>query len=110
MSEPGELSDRAHAQHAVSGLLGHPAWTRWGAHAAFWLAYFAVRTAAAAADPPEDMSDFPYLLNRVLVVATYAGLTGVLLAAVAGLRAERSDWARNLALVLGALALAPLTQ
>jgi two-component system LytT family sensor kinase len=110
MSEPGETSDRAHAQHAVSGLLGHPAWTRWGAHAAFWLAYFAVRTAAAAADPPEDMSDFPYLLNRVLVVATYAGLTGVLLAAVAGLRAERSDWARNLALVLGALALAPLTQ
>jgi two-component system, LytTR family, sensor kinase len=92
------------------GLLDHPAWVRWGAHVAFWLVYLAVRTAAAAADPPEDLSDFPYLLNRILVVATYFALTGVLLAIVAGPRANRSNWARNLALVLGALALAPLTQ
>jgi two-component system, LytTR family, sensor kinase len=95
---------------APEGLLDHPAWTRWGAHIGFWLMYLAVRTAAAAADPPEDASDFPYLANRVLVVATYCLLTGVLLAVVAGPRARRSNWARNLALVLGAVALAPATQ
>lgn len=95
---------------APRGLLDHPAWTRWGAHVAFWLMYFVIRTAAAAADPPEDASDFPYLLNRVLVVASYFVLTGILLAAIAGPRASRSNWARNLALVLGALAIAPLTQ
>lgn len=92
------------------GLLDHPAWTRWGAHAGFWLMYFAIRTAAAAADPPEDVHDFPYFLNRVLVVATYVVLTGVLLAVIAGWRANKSSRARNLALVLGALALAPITQ
>lgn len=98
------------ANGGPQGLLDHPAWTRWGAHLAFWLMYFAFRTAAAAADPPDDTSDFPYLLNRVLVVASYAVLTGVLLAVIAGPRASRSNWARNLALVLGALALAPVTQ
>ena len=95
---------------ARQSLLEHPAWTRWGAHVAFWLAYLAIRTAAAGADPPEDINDFPYLLNRGLVVFTYFLLTGLLLAGVAGPRAARSNWARNLALVLGALALAPLTQ
>jgi two-component system, LytTR family, sensor kinase len=95
---------------AARELLDHPAWTRWGAHVAFWLIYFVVRTAAAAADPPEDVNDFPYLANRVLVVASYFVLTGVLLALIAGPRASRSNWARNLALVLGALALAPITQ
>jgi two-component system, LytTR family, sensor kinase len=95
---------------SIGSLLAHPAWVRWGAHVAFWLAYLAVRTAAAAADPPEDMSDFPYFMNRLLVVATYFVLTGVLLALIAGPRANRSNWARNLLLVLGALALAPLTQ
>jgi len=94
----------------AKGLLDHPGWTRWGAHVAFWLMYFAFRTAAAAADPPDDPSDFPYLLNRITVVASYAVLTGLLLGVVAGPRASRSNWARNLALVLGALALAPLTQ
>ena len=98
------------AASASKGLLDHPAFTRWGAHLAFWAVYFVVRTAAAAADPPEDATDFPYLLNRGLVVATYCALTGVLLAVIAGPRASRSNWARNLALVLGALALAPLTQ
>jgi len=92
------------------GLLDHPALTRWGAHVAFWSFYFAIRTAAAAADPPQDAGDFPYLANRILVVATYAVLTGVLLAAVAGLRADKSSGGRNLTLVLVALALAPLTQ
>jgi signal transduction histidine kinase len=105
------------AHHASSettreprGLLDRPGWTRWGAHIGFWVLYLGVRTAAAAADPPEDTSDFPYLSNRLLVVATYMVLTGLLLAVVAGPRARRSDWGRNLALVLGALALAPLTQ
>jgi signal transduction histidine kinase len=98
------------ATSAPKGLLDHPAWTRWGAHLGFWLMYLAVRTAAAAADPPEDMGDFPYFANRVLVVATYFVLTGALLAVVAGPRANRSNWARNLILVLGAIALAPLTQ
>ena len=98
------------AEGRPQGLLDHPGWTRWGAHIAFWLVYLAVRTAAAAADPPQDPTDFPYLLNRVLVVATYFTLTGILLALIAGVRANRSNWARNLALVLGALALAPLTQ
>ncbi|WP_083197436.1 sensor histidine kinase [Candidatus Viadribacter manganicus] len=91
-------------------LLEHPAWTRWGAHAAFWLMYLAIRTAAAGADPPEDVNDFPYFVNRGLVVFTYFLLTGILLAVVAGPRAARSNWARNVTLVLGALALAPLTQ
>ena len=91
-------------------LLEHPAWTRWGAHLGFWLMYLAVRTAAAGADPPENVNDFPYLLNRGLVVFTYFLLTGILLAVIAGPRAARSNWARNLALVLGALAVAPLTQ
>jgi len=95
---------------APKGLLDRPAWTRWGAHLAFWLAYLGVRTAAAAADPPDNVHDFPYLANRTLVVATYGLLTAVLLAVVAGPRANRSNWARNVALVLGALGLSPLTQ
>jgi signal transduction histidine kinase len=104
-----EYGDKSGAGAKVS-LLEHPAWVRWSAHLAFWLVYLAVRTAAAGADPPEDMSDFPYFLNRLLVVGTYFVLTGVLLALIAGPRANRSNWARNLLLVLGALALAPLTQ
>lgn len=103
-------AERPELTSGPRGLLDHPAWTRWGAHVGFWLMYFAFRTAAAAADPPDDTSDFPYLLNRIMVVASYAVLTGALLAVVAGPRASRSNWARNLALVLGALALAPLTQ
>ena len=89
---------------------GHPGLVRWGAHVAFWIAYFVIRTAAAAADPPEDMGDFPYLINRAMAVVSYAIMTGVLLVAVAGWKADRSDRGRNLALVLGAIALAPLTQ
>lgn len=107
------MREQPEAAEGASGrqsLLEHPAWTRWGAHAAFWLMYLAIRTAAAGADPPEDVNDFPYLVNRGLVVFTYFLLTGILLAVVAGPRAARSNWARNLALVLGALALAPLTQ
>jgi len=98
------------ASSGSTGLLDHPGVTRWGAHIAFWLIYFIVRTAAAAADPPEDVHDFPYLANRALVVASYAVLTGVLLAIIAGPRATRSSGVRNLTLVVGALALAPLTQ
>jgi two-component system LytT family sensor kinase len=106
-----EREDTGHAaRSAPSSLLDHPAWTRWGAHVAFWLMYLAVRTAAAAADPPEDAADFPYFFNRLLVVASYFVATGILLAAIAGIRTNRSNWARNLALVLCALAVAPITQ
>ena len=91
-------------------LAAHPGWTRWGAHAAFWLAYFVLRTAAAAADPPPAMDSFPFFLNRVLSVVTYFVLTGALLALVAGIKATRSDGRRNLALIAGAFALAPITQ
>jgi two-component system LytT family sensor kinase len=94
----------------MRGLFDHPALVRWGAHVAFWLIYLVVRTSAAAADPPDDMSDFPYMINRVLVVASYFVLTGILLALIAGPSASRSNWTRNLLLVLGALALAPVTQ
>ncbi|MGE0597049.1 MAG: sensor histidine kinase [Hyphomonadaceae bacterium] len=88
----------------------HPGWTRWSAHVAFWLIYFALRTSAAGADPPPDWGSFPFFVNRAFSVATYFVLTGVLLAVVAGIGATRSDRTRNLSLVLGALALAPLTQ
>lgn len=108
MKEGATGSERAFG--APRGLLEHPAWVRWGAHVGFWLMYFVVRSAAAAADPPEDTMEFPYFANRALVVASYFALTGMLLALVAGLGADRSGWARNLALVFGALALAPLTQ
>ena len=90
--------------------LEHPAWVRWGAHIGFWLMYFVVRTAAAAAMPPADPEDFPYLTNRILVVASYFVMTGVLLIVLVGPMARGSGWARNLGLVLGAVALAPLTQ
>ena len=108
------MNGRQHEGERIGGagaaLFAHPGWTRWGAHFAFWLIYFAIRTAAAAADPPDDVRDFPYLANRALAVASYCVLTGILLAVIAGPRANRSNWGRNLALVLGALALAPLTQ
>ncbi len=89
--------------------LDSPTWVRWSAHLAFWLVYFVVRTAAAAASPPDD-PNFPFLENRLVVVGVYCVLTGGLLALVAGPAASRAGWARNLALILGALALAPLTQ
>lgn len=98
------------ASRAPLGLLDQPAWVRWGAHLAFWLVYLAVRTAAAGAEPPEEMREFPYLANRLLVVASYCVTTGVLMAVLAGPLARRSDWARNLALVVGAVALAPVMQ
>ena len=44
------------------------------------------------------------------MVATYFVLTGVLLALIAGPRADKSNWVRNVSLVLGALALGPVTQ
>ncbi|HRO04686.1 MAG TPA: histidine kinase, partial [Terricaulis sp.] len=110
MSNLADTRSGAGGESPPQRLLDNPAWVRWGAHIAFWGIYFAVRSAAAGADPPEDASDFPYVLNRMLVVASYAVLTAILLGAVAGLKAERSNWPRNLTLVLGALALAPLTQ
>jgi two-component system, LytTR family, sensor kinase len=110
MPEREDMSARRAPKNLPGGLLDHPGWTRWGAHVGFWFAYFGVRTAAAAADAPQEPADFPFLVNRLLVVASYFALTGFLLAAVAGVRADRSGWTRNVALVLGAVALAPLTQ
>lgn len=92
------------------GSFSRPGWTRWGAHLAFWGVYFLVRTAAANSNPPDEWRDFPYLANRTLAVLSYMVLTGALLALLAGWRADRSSGMRNLGLVLGALALAPVTQ
>jgi two-component system LytT family sensor kinase len=104
------IGAQAERSAAGEGILAHPAWTRWGAHVAFWLMYLFIRSAAAGADPPDDMSDFPYLVNRALVVTTYFVLTGILLALIAGPRADKSNWVRNILLVVGALALGPVTQ
>jgi hypothetical protein len=104
------IGAQAERSAAGEGILAHPAWTRWGAHVAFWLMYLFIRSAAAGADPPDDMSDFPYLVNRALVVTTYFVLTGILLALIAGPRADKSNWVRNISLVVGALALGPVTQ
>ncbi|MES1201498.1 MAG: histidine kinase [Pseudomonadota bacterium] len=91
--------------------LQNPAVVRWGAHVLFWLAYFLFRTAAAHADPPSTkLPDFPYDLNRALAVLSYLALTGVLLGLIAGLKANKSGPWRNLGLIFGALALAPLAQ
>jgi LytS/YehU family sensor histidine kinase len=84
--------------------------TRWGVHVAFWLAYFVVRTAAASSNPPDELSEFPFLANRALAVATYCVLTGVLLGVVLGPLAKHSSLTQNLTLVLGALVLTPLAQ
>lgn len=102
--------DNAAGDSAFSAATHHPGVVRWGAHLLFWLIYFGVRSAAAAAEPPSEMSAFPFVLNRILVVATYCVATGILLALIAGPTAERSDRMRNLLLVVGALAIAPLTQ
>jgi signal transduction histidine kinase len=91
------------------GILNDPLWVRWGAHIGFWLFYFAFRSAAAAAEPPDDMREFPYFANRLLVVAGYFVTTGALLAVLAGFAGVRAGRVRNLGLVLGALALAPVT-
>jgi signal transduction histidine kinase len=98
-------------RHKPSTVLSQPSVVRWGAHVGFWLLYLAFRSAAAGAEPPpEDMREFPYLANRLLVVASYLVLTGALLALFAGPGASRSNWPRNLGLILAALLLAPLTQ
>ncbi len=89
--------------------IAHLGWIQWGVHALFWLGYLAVRSAAATASPPAEMTDFPYLANRALVVACYLVLTGLLLGGVLVLGGRGPGWARKLALILGALALSPLT-
>jgi hypothetical protein len=87
-----------------------PGVVRWGAHILFWLIYLGIRTAAAAADPPEEMSTFPFLANRSLMVVTYLVATGVLLAIAAGPSASRSNRWRNLGLVAGSILLVPFAQ
>lgn len=85
----------------------------WGVHAVFWLFYFGFRTAAANAErlpTPPSLQEFPFLLNRALVVGAYAALSGLVLAAC--LSPLTRPWARlrPLILVAGAAALMPLTQ
>ncbi len=89
---------------------GRPILTRWGAHILFWLAYFVVRTAAATSSPPDEFSEFPFFINRVLAVVTYFVLTAGVLAIVLGPMAKSSARARNLVLLLGSVVLIPLAQ
>ncbi|HVZ99448.1 MAG TPA: histidine kinase [Caulobacterales bacterium] len=108
----GQLRPRLFKESSLVGeALRDPAWVRWGAHILFWAGYFLFRTAAAHADPPANkLPDFPYDLNRALAVGSYLVLTGVLLALAAGPKANKSGAWRNLTLIAGALALAPLTE
>ncbi|MES1200345.1 MAG: histidine kinase [Pseudomonadota bacterium] len=56
------------------------------------------------------MAHFPYLANRAIIATIYCLATGVLLAIVAGPAARKSGAIRNLVLILGAVAFAPLTE
>src|SRR5262245_5558322 len=89
--------------------IGRPMLTRWGAHVAFWVVYFVVRSAAATSHPPAELAQFPFLINRIFVVLTYGVLTCAPLALVLGPLARSSALTRNLVLVCGVLALTPLT-
>lgn len=80
------------------------------AHALFWLFYFAFRSAAATSPPPEELSEFPFLLNRILVVACYAAASGVLLAFFLQPQITRFGPWRYVILAAGAVALMPLMQ
>ena len=105
----GRASGRTEPAQA-SNWTAQPGLARWGAHIAFWLVYFGVRTAAATSDPPDEFSDFPFVANRALAVLTYFGLTSVILAIVLGPMAKQPARIQNLVLILGAIALAPLTR
>jgi two-component system, LytTR family, sensor kinase len=93
-------------------LAGHPELARWGAHVLFWVGYFLLRTSAAASDGDKmaGYEHFPYMLNRTLVVTSYAAVTAALLLTVVLLGRRFSPSWRNAFLVLGALALCPVTQ
>jgi len=88
-------------QRSRTGLI------RWGAHVAFWLTYFVIRTAAAAADPPAEYREFPFVANRALVVASYLVMTSVILVMVSGWRADRVGRPRNLAMIAAAILIIP---
>jgi hypothetical protein len=66
------------------GVMRQPGWIRWGVHIAFWLLYFFVRSAAAAAGPPGSMIELPLTTKRARLVATDAHDTGLLGMAAAG--------------------------
>jgi signal transduction histidine kinase len=81
-------------------------------HVAFWVVYFAFRTAAAhsaSTPPPAELADFPFTLNRALVVASYAAGTGVVLALFLWSRSAL-DGSRYAILFLGALVIMPIMQ
>ena len=103
-------SGRANQPAEPQTWTDRPALARWGAHVAFWLLYFVVRSAAATSDPPDEFMDFPFALNRALAVLTYFALTSAVLAIVMGPMSHTKARLQNLSLILGALALAPLTR
>ena len=106
----GRIRPRAFKNGSIfSAAMQDPVWVRWGAHVLFWVGYFVFRTAAAEADPPSSqVPHFPYFTNRLVVAAIYCLATGLLLAAVAGISARKSNGLRNLVLIAGAVAFAPL--
>ncbi len=91
-----------------------PIVVRWSAHALFWGVYLIARTAAANAEGVKPMdhawAEFPFLLNRTLVVLSYAAITGAILFGVSFLKGERSKLLANVAIVFGAFAVTPLGQ
>jgi signal transduction histidine kinase len=89
----------------ATGALG----LHWGAHLAFWAFYLAFRSAAAQSmnEAPPEFADFPFLTNRVLVVASYAAATSLLLAAFLQRRIALPNSARYAILFAGAVALVP---
>jgi len=102
----------AHAAPARAAL--RPALIVWGAHVVFWGVYLAARSAAAEAfmrDGAEMTQGFPLLLNRSLVVACFAAMTGLVLLGATFMRTQ-ARWAplANLAVVLAGFALMPAGQ
>lgn len=117
MLETAPLLERrragAAARNEISAVTQNPALVRWGAHAVFWGGYLLARTAAAQADDgvlKPELAGFPFLLNRSLVIATYAVLTGAVLAAVFLLRRPEQKRYANLAIVAGSVLAIPFGQ
>lgn len=87
----------------------------WGAHVLFWAGYFAFRTAAANAaasemPAPAEYQDFPFLLNRAVVVLVHAAASGALLAAALGMDAPRWAKLRPMILLVGCVVLLPVME
>ncbi len=119
MLETAPLFSRRRAEAAAASsqdqaIAQRPALVRWGAHAAFWGVYLLARTAAAEANDmmpsSPEWASFPFFLNRALVVASYAVVTGALLVGVQFLRKPEHKRYANLAIVFGAFLVMPVGQ